>query len=156
MPGVAGAPYVTRAELPNYWPAAAFNGTTTAQQDQACIDATGKVDEYLAGRYQMPLLAWGAELRRTTAYVAIYQLMTTRGASPMSGADAAIFARYYDAVGNPNVSGSLGWLDKVQRQALHPDITASVAPSQDPVYGIPQVFTSQQRGWTSHVGKPRV
>jgi phage gp36-like protein len=157
MPGPGGAPYVVRTELANYWPAAAFIGTTTAQQDQACLDATGKMDEYLSGRYQMPLLAWGSEVKKTCAHIAIYYLMTTRGASPANGADAAIFARYYDAVGNPSVPGSLGWLDKVQRQSLHPDITATVPPAQDPVYGMPQVFTSPRRGWPdSRNGKPVV
>lgn len=157
MPGPAGAPYVVASQLPQYWPAAAFNGITTAQQDQACIDATGEVDGRISGRYQMPLLAWGAELKKVTAWIAIYNLLAARGFSPQSGADSQIMARYYEAVGNPNVPGSLGWLDKVQRQSMHPDITASVPPSQSPTYGLPQVYTQPQRGWQQRCnGRPVV
>lgn len=157
MPGPAGAPYVTRAELPNYWPAAAFNGVTTAQQDQACIDATSEADSYLNGRYQMPLLAWGNDLKKYTAWIAIHNLMAMRGFSSAGGADQNLLLRYYEAVGNPSVPGSSGWFQRVQRQAIHPDITATVPPAQDPVYGMPQVFTGPQRGWPNVVnGKPVV
>lgn len=157
MPGPAGAPYVLRAQLGQYWPIAAFNGISTGQQDQACIDATGEVDGRISGRYQMPLLAWGAELTKVTAWIAIYNLLAARGFNPTAGADQQIMARYYEVVGNPNVPGSLGWLDKVQRQSMHPDITASIPPSKDPIYGLPQVFTSPQRGWQcSRNGRPVV
>jgi hypothetical protein len=148
MPGVNGAPYVTQPQLANYWPAAAFNGITVAQQDQACLDATGEVDGRISGRYQMPLLAWGNELTKVTAWIAIYLCFSTRGFNASSGGDRAIQERYWELVGNPNVPGSIGWLDKVQRQSIHPDITATVPPSQSPIYGLPQVFTSAPRGWT--------
>ena len=157
MPGPAGAPYVTAAQLPNYFPAAAFNGITSGQQAQACIDATGEADSRLSGRYQMPLLAWGADLTKYTAWIAIYNLLSTRGFSPQGGADSNIIARYYEAVGNPNVPGSMGWFDRVQRQAIHPDITPTVASNVSPTYNLPQVFTSQQRGWACTInGKPVV
>lgn len=157
MPGPGGVPYVTSAQLPLYVPATALNGTTTPQQDQACLDATGEADSRLRGRYQMPLLAWGAELQMYTAYIAIYRLLSTRGFSPQSGADAQIVARYYEAVGNPNVPGSIGWFGQVQRQAIHPDVTATVAPEQSPTFNLPQVLTSPPRGWQATCnGKPVV
>lgn len=158
MPGPGNTPYVVRAQLPQYWSAAAFNGTTSSQQDQACIDATSEVDSYLRGRYQMPLLSWGADLVKYTAWIAIYQLLTgARGMGQAAGQDQTILLRYYEAVGNPNVPGSMGWLQKVQRQSIHPDITATVPPQQDPTFGLPQVFTSPQRGWQLNVnGKPVV
>lgn len=157
MPGPGGIPYVTAAQLPLYVPQTALNGTTSAQQTQACTDATGEADSRLNGRYQMPLLQWGPELQMYTAYIAIYRLLSSRGFSPNNGADMQIVSRYYEAVGNPNVPGSLGWFDKVQRQAIHPTIVATVPPAQDPVYGLPQVYTSPQRGWPFIVnGKPVV
>ena len=148
MPGVNGIPYTTRQLLPNYWPAAAFNGITVAQQDQACLDATGEVDGRISGRYQMPLLGWGAELQKVTSWIAIYLCFSTRGFNAANGGDRTIQDRYWEMVGNPNVPGSLGWLDKVQRQSIHPDITPSVPPNQSPIYGLPQVFSTRPRGWT--------
>lgn len=148
---------MTRAQLSNYWPAAAFNGLTTAQQDQACLDATGEADSYLAGRYQMPLLAWGNDLTKYTAWIAIHNLMSMRGFSAQGGADQNLLLRYWESVGNPSVPGSMGWFQKVQRQSIHPDITATIPPAQDPVYGLPQVYTSPQRGWQQSCnGKPVV
>jgi phage gp36-like protein len=148
VPGPGGTPYVTQAQLSNYWPAPAFNGITIAQQDQACLDATGEVDGRISGRYQMPLLAWGNELTKVTAWIAIYLCFSTRGFNPQNGSDRTIQDRYWEMVGNPNVPGSIGWLDKVQRQSIHPDITATVPPNQSPTYNLPQVYSGIPRGWT--------
>lgn len=148
MPGPGGAPYVTQPQLSNYWPAAAFNGISVAIQDQACLDATGEVDGRISGRYAMPLLAWGNELTKVTAWIAIYLCFSTRGFNAMNGSDKTIQDRYWEMVGNPNVPGSLGWLDKVQRQSLHPDVTPTVPSNQSPTYDLPQVYTGIPRGWT--------
>jgi phage gp36-like protein len=133
--------------LSNYWPAPAFNGISTAIQTQACLDATGEVDARISGRYAMPLLAWGNELTKVTAWIAIYLCFATRGFNP-AGGDRTIQERYWEMVGNPNVPGSIGWLDKVQRQSIHPDVTPTVPSTQSPTYNLPQVFTGIRRGWT--------
>jgi phage gp36-like protein len=154
VPGPSGAPYVTQPQLANYWPAAAFNGITVAQQDQACLDATATVDSYYNGRYEMPLLAWDAQTTYATAVIAIYKLFSTRGANAMNGADKTIFDRFFEMVGNPNVPGSLGWLDKVQRQSAHPAVTPTVPSNQSPTYNLPQVYSGIPRGWSGGTGCP--
>jgi hypothetical protein len=153
MPGPGGAPYVTQSQLASFWPAASFVGVTVPEQTQACIDATSEADSYLLGRYQMPLLAWGADLTMRTAHIAIYRLLSTRGFSAQGGADQQLVLRYYEAVGNPTIPGHLGWFQKVQRQAIHPDITATVPSDQSPTFNLPQVLTGVQRGWQCRNGR---
>ena len=71
MAGPAGAPYVLYTDLPNYFPTQVLNLATVVQQQQACLDATEEADAYIRGRYTLPLLLWGTDLRRYTAYIAI-------------------------------------------------------------------------------------
>lgn len=149
-------PYCVRTDLPNYIAAAALSPISTAIQDQACIDASSTMDSYLRGRYALPLSAWGSDLRRYTAYVAIFYLMQGRGFSPQAGADRLITQRYYDAVGDPSKPGT-GWGPNVQRQSVHPDVTPAQAQPGDPVHDVPQVHTSPPRGWNRNTnGTPSI
>jgi hypothetical protein len=154
-------PYVTATRLANYWPAAAFNGTTLAQQNQACLDATEEADSYLRGRYGngggQPFIvtAVGNDVIKYTAWIAIYLLFSTRGFNPSNGGDAEILRRYKAAVGDEMRPGS-GWFPGVQRQSIHPDITPLVPIGQNPNADIPQVYTSPQRGWTNRYGRQGV
>jgi hypothetical protein len=154
--GPAGAPYVTASQLPQYLPAATLSLATPAQQAQACLDATEEADSYLRGRYALPLLAWGNDLVRYTAYVAVYLLaMGPIGMAPQAGSDSNITTNYYRAVGWPDRPGT-GWFPGIQRQAIHPDVMPTTAQPGDAVHDVPQVFTSQQRGWTRRFGPQRV
>ena len=153
--GPGGAPYVTAAQLAQYIPAATLNLATLAQQDQACVDATEEADSYLRGRYALPLTAWGNDVVRYTAYIACYLLMSGPiGWAPEAGSDSNITTNYYRAVGWPDRPGT-GWFVGVQRQSIQPDVTPSVAQPGDAVHDVPQVFTSQQRGWNQRYGYPR-
>ena len=153
--GPGGAPYVTAAQLAQYIPAATLNLATLAQQDQACVDATEEADSYLRGRYALPLTAWGNDVVRYTAYIACYLLMSGPiGWAPEAGSDSNITTNYYRAVGWPDRPGT-GWFVGVQRQSIQPDVTPSVAQPGDAVHDVPQVFTSQQRGWNQRYGLPR-
>lgn len=155
--GPAGAPYVTREELVQYLPVAVLNLATTDQQDQACLDATEEADSYIRGRFQLPLLAWGNDVRRYTAYVAIYLLMSGPiGWGAQAGADENIRTNYYRAVGWPDRSGT-GWFPGIQRQAIQPDVTPSVPVGADPIHDAPQVSSQQPRGWQqTRRGRPVV
>lgn len=154
--GPGGTPYCTVADLAQYLPASVLNSTTVAQQTQACLDATEEADSFLRGRYALPLLAWGNDVRRMTAYIACYLLMTVRGFSSAAGSDSLITQRYYESKGTPGVPGS-GWFPCIQRQSIHPDVTPSVTQPGDPVHDLPQVRTSQIRGWQQYrCGKPVV
>lgn len=155
--GPGGIPYVQYTQLPAYLPAATLALATQAQQIQACLDATEEADSYMRGRFQLPLLAWGNDLTRYTAYIAIYLLMSGPiGWSPQSGSDENIRTNYYRAVGWPDRPGT-GWFPGVQRQAIQPDVTPSIAVGQDPGHDAPQVATDPPRGWAQfRRGKPVV
>jgi hypothetical protein len=137
-------------------PAAVLSLTTNGQQLQACADATQEAYSYMRGRYTVPLLDWGSDVRRYTAWIACYLLSQLIGFAPQAGSDRLIVERYYMAVGWPDRAGT-GWFPGVQRQAIHPDVTPSVDPVNDPVAGLPQVRTEPIRGWQQTIGgKPVV
>lgn len=138
--------YVDPADLAKYLPQTALDTTTPAAQLQACIDASEIADSYLRGRYTLPLLAWGSDVRMYTAWIACYLLMAGRGFNSGAGSDRLIVERYYVAIGNPNAPGT-GWFPGIQRQAIHPDVTPTVAVGQDATHDIPVVSTNPQRGW---------
>jgi phage gp36-like protein len=144
MPGPSGAPYVTPAELPQYVPAATVNLATEPQQLQACLDATEEIDSYLRGRFgqvgtPLVLVAWGNDVTRMTAYIALYLLATGPiGYAPQAGADDNI-GRNYDR--------AIAWGKGVQRQAIHPDVTPQLPDGADPLHDAPQVSSQPVRGW---------
>jgi len=149
--------YCDPTDLPKYLPQTALDTTTAPQQLQACIDASEIADSYMRGRYTLPLLAWGADVRMYTAFVACYLLMAGRGFNSAAGSDRLISERYYQAIGNPSVPGT-GWFPGIQRQAIHPDVTPSLAVGQDPGHDIPSVTSNQPRGWAqfNRRGRPVV
>jgi hypothetical protein len=146
--GPDGTPYVERTDLAQYLPSQVLNLATTAQQDQACLDATEEADSYIRGRYTLPLLDWGNDLRRYTAYIAIYLLMSgpigwgATGGNP----DQNITTNYYRAVGWPDRPGT-GWFPGVQRQSIQPDVTPTIPVGQDAIHDAPQVSCEPRRGW---------
>lgn len=155
--GPGDTPYCVRADLAVYLPDSVLSLTTTDIQDQACLDATQEADSYLRGRYELPLLDWGNDVRRYTAWIACYLVAQRIGFAPQAGADKLIVERYYQAVGWPDRAGT-GWFPGIQRQAIHPDVTPTVASPGNATYDLPQVRTAQVRGWqqTNSGGKPVV
>jgi hypothetical protein len=153
--GPGGTPYVLYTELAQYGNATMLNLATVPQQQQACLDATEELDSYFRGRYALPLLAWGTDVKKFTAYIAIKNIAELVGYAPQAGSDSNIRSQYYQVVGWPDRPGT-GWGPGVQRQAIHPDVTPSVAQPGDAVHDVPQVFTSQQRGWNQRFGPQRV
>lgn len=146
--------YCTPANLAQYLPAAVLSLTTDAQQLQACADASEEADSYMRGRYTLPLLAWGSDVTRYTSWIACYLLAQLIGFAPQAGSDKLIVERYYSAVGWPDRAGT-GWFPGIQRQAIHPDVTPTIAEGADAVHDLPKVSTSPMRGWQqSFNGKP--
>ena len=153
MPGVGGVPYVTPVQLAQYIPAATLNLATLAAQNQACSDATEEADSYLRTRYALPLLEWGTDITRYTAYIAVYLLMSGPiGWAPQAGGDENFRTNYYRAVGWPDRPGS-GWFPGIVRQQISPDLTPSTPQPGDPIHDVPQVFSNAPRGWTSRTGR---
>jgi phage gp36-like protein len=154
--GPGGAPYCTAEDLAQYLPEQDLNLVTEEVKTQACIDASSRADSYLRGRYQLPLLAWGADVRSYTAYIALYLIATRIGFAPQMGSDKLIVERYYETVGWPDKPGT-GWFPGVQSQRIHPDVTPSLASPGNPTYDLPQVRSQQLRGWQqTRGGKPVV
>jgi hypothetical protein len=152
--GPNGSPYVFPAELSLFTQEAFLAQATGPQKERACLDASAELDAYFRGRYALPLAAWGNEVKRYTAYIALRNIAETIGYAPQAGSDSNILKNYYFVVGWPDRPGS-GWGPGVQRQAIHPDVTPSVAQPGDPVHDVPQVFTSPQRGWTNRLANPQ-
>ena len=157
MSGPNGAPYVTPDQLAQYIPAATLGLATLAQQLQACIDATNDADDFMNGRYQMPLLDWPSSVQDHTAYGAIFKLaMGPIGMAPQAGADSNITLNYYRAFGYPDRPGS-GYFPGIQAQRIHPNVTPSIAVGSDPGHDAPQVSSQTRRGWQQvRGGKPVV
>ena len=116
-------------------------------QNAALSDASDIADSYLRGRYSLPLIAWGSELTQAVCRIAAYNLLSVRGYNPGASADVNIRDRYVDAI---------DWLNKVQRQAVHPNVTPQ--PNQTPNFNQPFVTSfsvistatgqkAPQRGW---------
>ncbi len=154
---MAGSQYCDVTDLVKYLPPSTINLATSAQQLQACIDASDEADSYMRGRYTLPLLAWGADVRSHVAWIACYQLMQTIGWRPEAGADKGVLERYYRAVGWPDRAGT-GWFPGVQRQSIHPDVTPSITTLADGTCLLPQVRSQPMRGWQTfnRNGKPTV
>jgi len=125
----------------------ALQDVSIAEQTSACQQASEIADSYMRGRYALPLAAWGRDITYRVAIVAVYLLLSARGYDPGAGADSRIRANYEDAI---------LWFEGIQRQSVHPDVTPAVGQPGDPIHDVPQVFTSQQRGWTHRLGPQRV
>jgi len=104
--GPNGEPYCTREDLAKYLPAATLAQASTDVQDQACIDASEEADSYMRGRYTLPLLEWGSDVRKYTAWMACYLVMTQIGFNPTANSDSLIVQRYYQSVGWPDRQGT--------------------------------------------------
>lgn len=111
-------PYATLADLTNYGlPASALGAVTTLQQQDALDSAAGTVDSYLRGRYQLPLLSpIPVEITEATCRVAAWRIMSIRGFNPLAPGDVVVRDAYMDTV---------AWLNKVQRQAAHPNVVTA-------------------------------
>lgn len=151
--GPNGAPYVNPDQIP--LPAATLNLATDSQKLQACLDASEQADSYMRGRYALPLLAWGNDITRNTGYIAAFLLMQFIGYAPQAGSDQNVLGNLYLATGYPDRAGT-GFFPGIQAQRVHPDVTPAVAQPGDPGHDVPQVFTSQQRGWNQRFGRPRI
>lgn len=129
--------YATLTDLHTYGLSAVACGNVTTGDQQVILDGRNAwADGKLRGRYQLPLLAWDVDLRMMVAQLAAYDVMIRRGYNPAAGADVNVRLRYEDA---------LKWFDGVERQNVHPNVTAS--PTASPHYNAPQVTTSTTRGW---------
>jgi phage gp36-like protein len=129
--------YCAPADVTTYaLPPAAVAAIPIATQLAQCVAASERMDSYMRGRFQLPLLAWGQDVIMHAAYIAAALLMRQRGYNPAAGADVTIERRYAEAI---------AWCEGVERQRIHPDVTPSPSPGTN--YQLPQVSTGPVRGW---------
>ena len=129
--------YATITQLTNFaLPSEAVQNISNAQLQNELDAASTLADSYLRGRYALPLLSFDIDLSLNVCYVAAYSIMAARGFNPEAGADSIYFTRWEKAI---------KWLEGVQRQAIHPNITPS--PTGNPTLTFPQVRTECERGW---------
>lgn len=140
--------YASLSDLTTYGlPATSLGNLTVLQQQNALDNASETVDSYLRGRYALPLVSYGVEITEATCRIAAYNLMNIRGYNPAAGSDVNLVNRYNDTI---------AWLNKVQRQAVHPNLVP--AQNQVPNYNQPFVISysvvdvnsgarASNRGW---------
>lgn len=66
----------------------------------------------LQKRYKLPLLSWSDDVKRCTAHIVAFDLLSLRGFNPRSGSDVAIKLRRDEAV---------KWLDEVVDGRAEPE-----------------------------------
>lgn len=111
-------------------PATAFGNISTGDQQAALDEASGRVDEFLAARYPLPLISWPTSITEYTCRIATWNLLSARGYNPTMGGDSNIKDRYDNAI---------EMLTLVQKQQLHPAVVPQ--PNQAPTYEQPAVYT---------------
>lgn len=112
----------------------------------ALIAATPIVLGYL-NTYDLPLVAWGDDLRKACIAVADFDLVTNRGVEPDKQLGASMYvARYREYVGEPPQRN--GWLDLVRRKELRPvGIVDSTPPTSGGEIQRVTVASDTLRGW---------
>lgn len=129
--------YAALTDLYAYGLSAVQCGSVSEPVRQQQLDARNAwADGKLRGRYNLPLLTWGVDLKMAVAQLAAYDVMCIRGFNPAAGADVNIRLRHDDAI---------KWFDQMQRQAVHPTVTET--PRQAPAYDAPSIRTKPKRGW---------
>jgi phage gp36-like protein len=109
---------------------------------QAAIGAASDVvDSYLRSRFKLPLTAWGSDIRRLCAKIAVYDLMMVRGFNSSRAGDEQIQRQYDDAVQA---------LRDISNEKSTPNVTdssAGAAPGEVHGGGTVQVHSYGSRGY---------
>lgn len=109
--------YATIADLTTWGAPAAALTPYTGQQQQNALDAAASVlDSYLGSRFKLPLIAWGLDVRRSCAIVAVYDLIVARGVNPDAPLVKTLEERY---------TAELKWLKLVAEGIVVPVVTDS-------------------------------
>jgi phage gp36-like protein len=141
--------YASLSDLTTFGlPATAIGPNFNTSQQQAFLDsASGEMDQFLGGRYSLPLVTWPNTFAQYCSVIAAYHLLVTRGYNPAAGADPNFENRY---------KWALEQLRLIQNQQLHPVVTptaASVAAVSQPfvfsssVVDVATGCTAPNRGW---------
>lgn len=154
MPVLAGTQYAQLADLANLGLIGGVLASIPSGTQTAALQAASAIaDSYLQDAYVLPLTQWGYDIVRAVCVIAAWDLLTSKGYNPASGADPNIRQRYEDVI---------GWLTRVGQSTQTPInvIDSSVAPTTSDGSSVGQfdggsVMTTPVRGWTDRgVGTP--
>lgn len=127
--------YADVTDLEKYGlPARALQSVSEAQRAAALDAASAEADSYLNLVYQLPLTAWGEDLKAKVCHLAVYDLMANRGYNPSAGQNDTIRTRYQDAV---------KWLDRVSTGKVRPTGIADSSAGGVNTSETPASFTKQ-------------
>lgn len=122
--------------------AGSLGSIALADRTAARESASSVTLSYLRKRYGLPLVSWSDDVRRATAAIAAWDLVTLRGYNPSSGRDQVVAERAREA---------RDWLTLVAKGDVEPeaveDSTASVL-EQAPLVG-----SLGLRGWGGDDGE---
>lgn len=105
--------------------------------DAAITGASGLIDSYLKGRFTLPLISWGSDLRRAAAIITVYDVIQTRGYNPNEDSeDDQLRLRYLDVI---------QWLRDIAAEKATPTVEDS-APGASQV-GAARFVSNDSRGW---------
>lgn len=111
-------------------------GLADADLDAALVAASETADSYMRSQVRLPLVAWGADLRRHVAMLAAWDILSAqRGFNPDNASNEIWLQRYEQA---------MSWFKDVSRGLVSPNVTDSTPTKRD---GAPRVATSAKRGW---------
>lgn len=92
----------------------------TAAIDEALDRASEYADSFISNRFQLPLTAWGGDLRDAVGAIATYRLMNRMGYQPGGEDTKDIRDRYKDAV---------SWLTEVVKGRVTPTAILDSSPT---------------------------
>lgn len=130
--------YATTTDLTSF----GLNAISVANIDPVVLNAqliaaSGLMDSYFAGRYNLPLVSYDQSVTINCCYIAAWLVLSkSRGFNPDNPGDVTVRQSYEDAI---------AWCNGVQRQAIHPTVVQT--PIAGPAYQLPQVSTLPTRGW---------
>lgn len=116
-------------------PVTALDDVSDSDKAKACIDISDVADGYINSAYEMPLTAWGRDLRLRCAELRDAKLFRDRGCDP-SGADKVVF----DAE-----AAAFKWFDRLADGRIRPPGIIDSAP--DVYEGGSYVVSQTRRGW---------
>jgi phage gp36-like protein len=130
--------YATQTDLARHGVrTAATTGVASGDLDAALAAASAFADGYLANRYTLPLLTYGADLTACVCKLAAWEVLSAlRGHSPDGG----------DAIWKTRRDEAVAWLEKVASR----DVTPASVTDSTPDYeesGEPKTKAPSLRGW---------
>ena len=127
--------------------AEAFSDLSDAEHQLPPLSSASRImDSYLSKQFNLPLLAWGDDLRECCSVLAAWAMISTRGFKPRENPeDTPLEIRW---------KWWIDWLEKVAENDLTPVVTPTPLPTGGPT-GMSAgavVFSNESRGYQGEPG----